>query len=114
MDAYKTISAKEFSEMDRSGYTVVDLREPDDVLLGEIKGAVNIPAEQIMDQLERIPKDAPVILICYVGLSSEQTAEKLAAGLPYVIRQRIPHEGTTTFHDESFGDITVENATLDD
>ena len=48
------------------------------------------------------------------SLTPEETAEKLAAGLPYVIRQRIPHEGTTTFHDESFGDITVENATLDD
>ena len=47
-------------------------------------------------------------------LTPEETAAKLAAGLPYVIRQRIPHEGTTTFHDESFGDITVENATLDD
>ena len=38
----------------------------------------------------------------------------LAAGKPYVIRQRIPAEGTTTFHDVSFGDITVENKTLDD
>ena len=47
-------------------------------------------------------------------LSPEEAAAKLAAGLPCVIRQRIPHEGTTTFHDESFGDITVENATLDD
>ena len=79
MESYKTISAQEFYEMDRSGYTIVDLREPDDVLIGEIKDAVNIPAEQIMDQLERIPKDTPVILICYVGMSSEQTAEKLAA-----------------------------------
>ncbi|MBR5381656.1 MAG: glutamate--tRNA ligase, partial [Oscillospiraceae bacterium] len=35
-------------------------------------------------------------------------------GEPYVIRQRIPHEGTTTFSDASFGDITVENTTLDD
>ncbi len=34
--------------------------------------------------------------------------------MPYVIRQRIPQEGTTTFHDVSFGDITVENKTLDD
>ena len=41
-------------------------------------------------------------------------AANLAAGKPYVIRQRIPHEGTTTFHDVSFGDITVENKTLDD
>lgn len=42
-------------------------------------------------------------------------SDRLAAdGRPYVIRQRIPHEGTTTFHDEIFGDITVENTTLDD
>ena len=39
---------------------------------------------------------------------------KVAAGVPYVIRQRVPHEGTTTFHDAIFGDITVENKTLDD
>ena len=39
---------------------------------------------------------------------------KLAAGVPYVIRQNNPTEGTTTFHDEIYGDITVENAELDD
>ena len=38
----------------------------------------------------------------------------IEAGMPYVIRQRIPHEGSTTFHDISFGDITVENKELDD
>ena len=48
------------------------------------------------------------------NLSEEEVAANLAAGKPYVIRQRIPHEGTTTFHDVSFGDITVENKTLDD
>ena len=47
-------------------------------------------------------------------LSPEEVAANLAAGMPYVIRQRIPQEGTTTFHDVSFGDITVENKTLDD
>ena len=42
-------------------------------------------------------------------------SDRLAAeGRPYVIRQRIPEDGTTTFHDEIFGDITVENKTLDD
>ncbi len=39
---------------------------------------------------------------------------KLAAGVPYVIRQRIPREGQTTFSDVVFGDITVDNDTLDD
>ena len=48
------------------------------------------------------------------NLSPEEVQANLAAGKPYVIRQRIPHEGTTTFHDVSFGDITVENKTLDD
>ena len=47
-------------------------------------------------------------------LSPEEVAANLAAGKPYVIRQRIPQEGVTTFHDVSFGDITVENQTLDD
>ncbi len=47
-------------------------------------------------------------------LSKEEIAEKLASGVPYVIRQKIPQEGTTTFHDEVFGDIVVENSTLDD
>ncbi|WP_455582839.1 glutamate--tRNA ligase [Dysosmobacter sp.] len=47
-------------------------------------------------------------------LSREEIQANLAAGKPYVIRQRIPRTGTTTFHDVSFGDITVENKTLDD
>ena len=48
------------------------------------------------------------------SLSSEEAAAKIAAGAPYVIRQKIPHEGCTTFSDAIFGDITVENNTLDD
>lgn len=39
---------------------------------------------------------------------------RVAAAEPFVIRQRIPQEGTTTFHDVSFGDITVENKELED
>ena len=46
-------------------------------------------------------------------LSDAEVEEKLAQGLPYVIRQRIP-EGSTTFHDAIFGAITVDNSTLDD
>ena len=47
-------------------------------------------------------------------LSNEEVEEKLAAGVPYVIRQNNPTEGTTTFEDEIYGDITVDNAELDD
>ena len=48
------------------------------------------------------------------NLSKEEVAEKLAAGVPYVIRQKMPTEGTTSFNDEVYGLITVDNATLDD
>lgn len=49
-----------------------------------------------------------------LSLSKEEVEEKLKAGLPYVIRQNNPTEGTTTFHDEIYGDISVDNAELDD
>lgn len=49
-----------------------------------------------------------------LSLSKEEIESSLAAGKPYVIRQNNPTEGTTTFHDELYGDISVENAELDD
>ena len=47
-------------------------------------------------------------------LSREEVEARLAAGEPYVIRQNIPNEGTTTFVDDIYGEITVDNAELDD
>ena len=47
-------------------------------------------------------------------LSKEEVEANLAAGKPYVIRQNNPNTGTTTFHDDIYGDITVDNAELDD
>ena len=47
-------------------------------------------------------------------LPFDEALRRVEAGEPFVIRQRIPHEGTTTFHDASFGDITVENKELED
>ncbi|MGE4282107.1 MAG: glutamate--tRNA ligase [Clostridia bacterium] len=47
-------------------------------------------------------------------LSKEEIQQKLKSGIPYVIRQKISAEGVTTFHDEVFGAISVENSTLDD
>ena len=49
-----------------------------------------------------------------LGLSKEEVEANLAAGKPYVIRFNMPTEGTTTFHDEIYGDITVNNEELED
>ncbi|MBO6111689.1 MAG: glutamate--tRNA ligase [Lachnospiraceae bacterium] len=47
-------------------------------------------------------------------LSKEEIEENLKKGVPYCIRQNNPSEGQTTFHDEIYGDITVDNSELDD
>lgn len=49
-----------------------------------------------------------------LALSPEEIREKLDAGVPYVIRQNNPAEGTTSFQDELYGEVTVENSELDD
>lgn len=49
-----------------------------------------------------------------LGLSKEEVEANLAKGMPYVIRQNNPTEGKTTFKDELYGEITVENSELDD
>lgn len=47
-------------------------------------------------------------------LSDEEIQKNLDAGVPYVIRQKMPTEGSTTFTDAVFGEITVENSELQD
>ena len=49
-----------------------------------------------------------------LSLSKEEVEEKLKAGVPYVIRQNNPTEGTTSFTDEIYGEISVDNSELDD
>ncbi len=49
-----------------------------------------------------------------LSLSKEEIEKNLASGMPYVIRQNNPTSGATTFHDEIYGDISVDNSELDD
>ena len=49
-----------------------------------------------------------------LSLTKEEIEQNLAEGKPYVIRQYVPREGKTTFRDVVYGDITVDNDTLDD
>ncbi|MCK9478998.1 MAG: glutamate--tRNA ligase [Firmicutes bacterium] len=48
------------------------------------------------------------------GLSADEISKNIAAGIPFVIRQKMPSQGTTSFNDAVFGEITVENEGLDD
>ena len=47
-------------------------------------------------------------------LSKEEVEQKLSEGVPYVIRQKMPLEGVTTFEDAVYGSISVDNSELQD
>lgn len=49
-----------------------------------------------------------------LNLSKDEIQKNLNAGIPYVIRQKMPDTGTTSFDDAVFGTITVDNTILDD
>ncbi|MFA9376948.1 MAG: glutamate--tRNA ligase [Lachnotalea sp.] len=71
------------------------------------------------DRLETLKQEvAGKEIIIYdkhcLSLSREEVEAKLASGIPYVIRQNNPTEGSTTFLDDIYGDITVDNSELDD
>ncbi|MCD8083599.1 MAG: glutamate--tRNA ligase [Clostridiales bacterium] len=72
--------------------------------------------QERLDSLRRVVNGEEILTYdkhC-LHLSREEVEANLAAGMPYVIRQNNPTEGTTTFHDDIYGDITVNNDELDD
>lgn len=78
----REISAEEFAKLDLSGagtaFTLVDLREPDELIVSGISGAVNVPFSKFPQGLDDIPKDKPVYVYCRVGDFSGEVAEILA------------------------------------
>ena len=77
-EVYKTISVEEFAALDFSKYTLVDLREPDELIVSSIEEAINIPFSQISKKVSSIPSDKPVIVYCHSGDFSEEVADILA------------------------------------
>lgn len=77
----REIDAREFARVVASGHddvTLVDLREPDEVIVSGIDGALNIPFGQIAERIDDIPADKPVYLYCRTGDWSGEVAELLA------------------------------------
>ena len=48
------------------------------------------------------------------NLSKEEVEKNLADGIPFVIRQKMPTEGVTTYTDSVFGEISMNNSELQD
>lgn len=81
--------------------------------LASLKTAVGNASEEDEEEVKEVKEIIKYDKHC-LHLSKEEIEKNLAAGLPYVIRQNNPTQGSTTFHDAIFGDITVDNEELDD
>ena len=57
---------------------VIDIRSEEDYKRETYPGAIHIFHEDFMDELDRVPKDRPVYLICYTGQKSDDIAEELS------------------------------------
>lgn len=77
-EEFKRISAEEFLALDLSKVTLVDLREPDELIVASIPGAINLPFSTFPKGLDDLPRDKPVVVFCGHGDFSEQVSEILA------------------------------------
>lgn len=67
-----------------------------------------------MRKLQEAAKKAPMYDRKCLGLTKEEVEEKIAAGEPYVIRLKVPRNGTTEFDDLIRGRVSFENSVIDD
>jgi sulfur-carrier protein adenylyltransferase/sulfurtransferase len=74
-----SISTEAAAERVASGYTVLDVREPDEYQEGAIPGAIHIPRGHLESQVENrlIDKSAPVLVYCASGVRSVFAANTL-------------------------------------
>ena len=81
MAQVKNINAEEFKNLNKSEYTILDVRDEAEIIVHPISGTLNIPFSSLLKNLSshiaQIPKDKPVVVICRTGDTSEQIAELL-------------------------------------
>ncbi len=77
-DEGMTASAAEFLALEPARVTVVDVREPDEILVHPVEGAVSVPFSAFPKGLDEIPSDKPVYVLCRTGELSEEVAAILA------------------------------------
>ena len=58
-------------------HTLLDVREPEEFVMGRIPGAINIPLDELEARVDEIPDDKPVVVVCAHGMRSMIGAEIL-------------------------------------
>jgi rhodanese-related sulfurtransferase len=76
--SYNRIGHPQADELlQRSGVVVLDVRDAESYLRGHIEGAQNISTRDLGDFIGSASKDAPVLVYCYHGNSSQEYAKIL-------------------------------------
>ena len=75
------ITVQKLEDMRASGekHTLLDIRETEEVAIASIDGAIHIPMNTIPDNLHKLPKDHPIVVMCHVGGRSLQVQMWLQA-----------------------------------
>lgn len=67
----------DLSQKIKEGATIVDVRTADEYRSGHVPGSINIPLDRLQGQLQKIPKNNPVITCCRSGARSGMAADVL-------------------------------------
>ena len=59
-----------FSDLMKEWAQIIDVRTPGEFNSGHIKGSINIPLQNIQNNLSKIKRDKPVITCCASGMRS--------------------------------------------
>ena len=77
--------AKSLREQSPDGTVIIDVREPFELDICRVAGAVHIPMRQVPEQVDSLPRDKHLLILCHAGSRSRRVTEFLRArGLPAV------------------------------
>jgi adenylyltransferase/sulfurtransferase len=77
--------AKALRDRTPAGVRIIDVREPFELEICRVDGAVPIPMRQIPEQIDALPRDQHLLILCHAGARSRRVTEYLRArGLPAV------------------------------
>mgnify|MGYP000158870020 FL=1 len=82
METFKHLSIEELHRQlatEPENLQVLDIRDPQSFNLGRIPGAIHLTNESLPELLRQADMDAPTIVCCYHGISSQQAAQYLIA-----------------------------------
>ena len=78
-EPYRRISVEEALAMQQEEALVIDVRSADEWATGHIKGAINIPVDDLLSRMDELPQEKDLLFVCAMGVRSGLACEMAAA-----------------------------------